>query len=198
MVSELLDYLHTRPQLFFSEKVTVETQKGTSKKTALQKVEIREHERKFFVVPEMLAPRGSVNFLNVRDDYYVILPPDKDLSYSDVRRAYLQFVIDPLVLSNSKEIAVIRDWAKPVLEERRKSDRTVSPDVFLMVSHSLVAAVDVREIQRDGTTRIEVRVAQTDMGKVIGKQGRTVRALRSLVYAAGVKQHSRFVLEVIE
>ena len=45
---------------------------------------------------------------------------------------------------------------------------------------------------------IEVRVAQSDMGKVIGKQGRTVRALRSLVYAAGVKQHRRFVLDVVE
>jgi len=59
-------------------------------------------------------------------------------------------------------------------------------------------AVDVREIDRDGTTRIEVRVAQTDMGKIIGKQGRTVRALRSLVYAAGVKQQRRFVLDVVE
>ena len=59
-------------------------------------------------------------------------------------------------------------------------------------------AVDVREIERDGTTRIEVRVAQTDMGKVIGKQGRTVRALRSLVYAAGLKKHRRFVLDVDE
>jgi predicted RNA-binding protein YlqC (UPF0109 family) len=59
-------------------------------------------------------------------------------------------------------------------------------------------AVDVREIERDGTTRIEVRVAQTDMGKVIGKQGRTVRALRSLVYAAGLKKHRRFVLDVVE
>src|SRR5213593_3876052 len=59
-------------------------------------------------------------------------------------------------------------------------------------------AVDVREIERNGTTRIEVRVAQPDMGKVIGKQGRTVRALRSLVYAAGVKQHRRFVLDVVE
>ena len=59
-------------------------------------------------------------------------------------------------------------------------------------------AVDVREVQREGTTRIEVRVAQTDMGKVIGKQGRTVRALRSLVYAAGVKQHRRYVLDVVE
>ena len=59
-------------------------------------------------------------------------------------------------------------------------------------------AVDVREIERDGTTRIEVRVAQTDMGKVIGKQGRTVRALRSVVYAAGMKQNRRFVLDVVE
>lgn len=59
-------------------------------------------------------------------------------------------------------------------------------------------AVEVREIDRNGTTRLEVRVAQTDMGKVIGKQGRTVRALRSLVYAAGLKQHRRFVLDVVE
>jgi len=59
-------------------------------------------------------------------------------------------------------------------------------------------AVEVREIERDGTTRIEVRVAQPDMGKVIGRQGRTVRALRSLVHAAGLKQHRRFVLDVVE
>jgi len=70
-----------------------------------------------------------------------------------------------------------------------------------MVVKALVddpAAVDVREVERDGTTRIEIHVAQPDMGKVIGKQGRTVRALRSLVYAAGVKHHRRFVLDVVE
>lgn len=61
-----------------------------------------------------------------------------------------------------------------------------------------VESVDVREIERDGTTRIEIRVAQSDMGKIIGKQGRTIRALRSLVYAAGLKQHRRFVLDVVE
>jgi predicted RNA-binding protein YlqC (UPF0109 family) len=60
------------------------------------------------------------------------------------------------------------------------------------------SAVDVREVDRNGTARIEVRVAQPDMGKVIGKQGRTVRALRSLVYAAGVKHHRRYVLDVVE
>jgi len=59
-------------------------------------------------------------------------------------------------------------------------------------------AVDVREVEREGTTRIEIRVAQPDMGKVSGKQGRTVRALRSLAYAAGIKQHRRFMLDVVE
>ncbi len=74
-------------------------------------------------------------------------------------------------------------------------------DTIEMVVKALVDdadAVDVREVQREGTTRIEVRVAQPDMGKVIGKQGRTVRALRSLVYAAGIKQHRRYVLDVVE
>ncbi|MGQ0760910.1 MAG: KH domain-containing protein [Acidobacteriota bacterium] len=74
-------------------------------------------------------------------------------------------------------------------------------DTIEMVVKALVDdgdAVDVREIDRNGTIRIEVRVAQADMGKVIGKQGRTVRALRSLVYAAGLKQNRRYVLDVVE
>ena len=60
------------------------------------------------------------------------------------------------------------------------------------------AAVDVREVERNGATLIEVRVAPSDMGKVIGKQGRTVRALRSLVHAVGFKTDRRFVLDIIE
>jgi predicted RNA-binding protein YlqC (UPF0109 family) len=59
-------------------------------------------------------------------------------------------------------------------------------------------AVDVREIDRGGLTLIEIRVAADDMGKVIGKQGRTVRALRSLVTAVGVKRKRRLALEIVE
>lgn len=145
MVGDLLDYLHTRPELYYTEKVTVETSAGNSKKTKLQKVEVRDHERRFMLVPEMLAPAGNVNFLNIKDDYYVVLPPDKDVSFSEVRRAYLQFVIDPLVLKNSKDVVLIRDGVKALLAERRKEDPTISPDVFLTISRSLIAAADAMQ-----------------------------------------------------
>ena len=59
------------------------------------------------------------------------------------------------------------------------------------------AAADVREVERDGKTLIEVRVAPADVGKVIGRQGRTVRALRSLCGAVGYKKRRRFVLEIV-
>ena len=59
-------------------------------------------------------------------------------------------------------------------------------------------AVEVREVERKDALVIEIRVAQTDMGKLIGRQGRTVRALRSLVHAASVKQNRRYVLDIVE
>ena len=59
-------------------------------------------------------------------------------------------------------------------------------------------AVEIREIDRNGTTLIEIRVAPEDMGKVIGRQGRTVRSLRSLAHAVGIKRKQRFVLEIVE
>lgn len=60
-------------------------------------------------------------------------------------------------------------------------------------------AVDVREVERNPTTVIiEVRVAESDMGKLIGRQGRTVRALRTLLHAASMKQNRRFILEIVE
>ncbi len=61
-----------------------------------------------------------------------------------------------------------------------------------------VESVDVREINRNDATLIEIRVAPDDMGKVIGKQGRTVRALRALTHAVSLKKKHRFVLEIVE
>ena len=60
-------------------------------------------------------------------------------------------------------------------------------------------AVEVREVERGNSTlMIEVRVAEADMGKLIGRQGRTVRALRLLVQAASMKKNRRFILEIVE
>jgi predicted RNA-binding protein YlqC (UPF0109 family) len=59
-------------------------------------------------------------------------------------------------------------------------------------------AVDIREIDRSGTTLIEVRVAQEDVGKIIGKQGRTIRALRSVARVVGSKNNRRYTLEIVE
>ncbi len=60
-------------------------------------------------------------------------------------------------------------------------------------------AVDVREVERDQkTVVIEVRVAEGDMGKVIGRQGKTVRAIRSLLHAVSLKRGRRYLLDIVE
>ena len=62
-----------------------------------------------------------------------------------------------------------------------------------------VDAVDVREIDKGGDgVVIEVRVAEDDMGKLIGRQGKTVRAIRGLLHAASIKQRRRYALMIIE
>ncbi len=58
--------------------------------------------------------------------------------------------------------------------------------------------VTVREIDGDATIVLELRVAPKDLGKVIGKQGRTARAMRTILRAAGMKLKKRFVLEILE
>ena len=58
--------------------------------------------------------------------------------------------------------------------------------------------VTVTQIDEDATIVLELRVAPQDLGKVIGKQGRTARAMRTLLRAAGMKLRKRFVLEILE
>jgi hypothetical protein len=159
MVSEILNYLHTRPTLVYKERVTVQTRQSGSKKNLIEKTEIRDNDRTFFIVPEKLAPKGNINFLNIRDDYYVIVPPDADVSFSEARRAFLRFVVDPLVLGNQKDLVLMREWTKSQLADLRKADSNVSPDTFLSVSRSLVAAIDVRQ-----TEYAQIRIA-TDQAR---------------------------------
>ena len=75
-------------------------------------------------------------------------------------------------------------------------------EVVEMIVKALVddrESVDVREVeQRNGATLIEVRVGPNDVGKIIGKQGKTIRALRSLTRIAGSKHNRRYVVEIVE
>lgn len=68
--------------------------------------------------------------------------------------------------------------------------------ITLLVSEP--GAVEVDEIADGRNVRIEVRVADSDMGRIIGREGRTVKAIRSILFAAGQKHGKRFHLDLIE
>jgi predicted RNA-binding protein YlqC (UPF0109 family) len=58
--------------------------------------------------------------------------------------------------------------------------------------------VAVNQVDGEQAIVLELKVAPNDLGKVIGKQGRTARAMRTLLGAVGVKVHKRFTLEILE
>ncbi len=58
--------------------------------------------------------------------------------------------------------------------------------------------VEVSEVQGEQTSVIELKVAKDDLGKIIGKQGRTARSIRTILSAASAKIKKRSVLEIIE
>ncbi len=165
MIGQLLDYLNTRPQLNYTEKVRTQSQPAKKGRQKLETIEIRSRERRFFIVPEMLATRGTINFVNVGDDYFAIVPPSTDLSTSEVRRAYLQFVLDPIILSKSQEIFTHRESIRNLVNERRKINPNISPDFVLAVSRSLVAAVDAREIEF-GKSRVATFEARQKIAEI--------------------------------
>ncbi len=59
-------------------------------------------------------------------------------------------------------------------------------------------AVEVSEISDGRNIKIQVRVGEGDMGRIIGREGRTVKAIRSLLFYAGQKQGKRFHLDIVE
>ena len=141
MISAVLSYLHTRPITISSERVV---SKAPGKKSNTKSFTLRSHERRFLVVPDLLAVPGAVNLRVIGDDYYAILPEGTDPQSSELQRAYLQYVVDPLMLRFNRSIADRREQIRQVISEREKSGGTVIPDVFIVVARSLVAAADAR------------------------------------------------------
>lgn len=74
-------------------------------------------------------------------------------------------------------------------------------DLIVYIAKSLVDnpdEVEVKEVEGEQTSIIELRVAKEDLGKVIGKQGRTARAMRTILSAASTKMKKRATLEILE
>ena len=74
-------------------------------------------------------------------------------------------------------------------------------DLVKKIAQALVdhpEKVEVREVDGEKTSVIELRVAKEDFGKVIGKSGRTAKAIRTILSAASAKKDKRCILEIIE
>ncbi len=74
-------------------------------------------------------------------------------------------------------------------------------ELIKFIAQSLVdnpEQVQVHEIEGEQTSVLELKVAKEDLGKVIGKQGRTARAMRTILSAASTKIRKRAVLEILE
>ncbi|MCZ6514165.1 MAG: KH domain-containing protein [Nitrospinae bacterium] len=74
-------------------------------------------------------------------------------------------------------------------------------DLINVIAKALVDfpdQVEIKEIEGEKTTVLELRVAKEDLGKVIGKQGKTARAMRTILNANATKLKKRAVLEIIE
>ena len=74
-------------------------------------------------------------------------------------------------------------------------------DLIAYIARALVddpEQVSVTEIEGDQTTVIELKVAKMDMGKIIGKRGRTAQAIRTILSAASGKAKKRIMLEILE
>jgi predicted RNA-binding protein YlqC (UPF0109 family) len=74
-------------------------------------------------------------------------------------------------------------------------------DLLVKIAQSLVdnpEQVQVNEIEGSQTVVLELRVAKNDMGKVIGKKGKTANAIRDLLNAASGKVHKKYMLEIVD
>lgn len=196
MVRSLLTYLHTRPLTTSSERVEV---KNPSSKSKQKSYTYREKERRFYILPDLLAPRGAINFRIIGDDYYAVVPEGTDPTSSELRRAYLQYVIDALVLRFNKDIALRRDQVKQLLSEREKAGAQVSPDVFLNVSRSLVTAADARyeemrrleALSRDTRARFTAAKTEADKATVAKSAQAEMKAIQDETVARLAEEYEK-------
>jgi predicted RNA-binding protein YlqC (UPF0109 family) len=94
-------------------------------------------------------------------------------------------------------VSWLSDRVKSVCSVRR---RLTIKELVNVIARALVDRPDEVRVDAHGApvTVIELRVNPEDLGKIIGRQGRTAKSIRTLLAAAGSKQHKRFTLEIVE
>ncbi|HEV8430715.1 MAG TPA: hypothetical protein VGQ41_22630 [Pyrinomonadaceae bacterium] len=196
MVRSLLTYLHTRPITSSTDRVEV---KNPNKKSKEKAYSFRQKERRFLILPDLLAAPGAINFRIIGDDYYAVVPEGTNPGSSELRRAYLQYVIDALVLRFNKDIAQRREQVKQLLNERQKAGTQVTPDVFLSVSRSLVTAADARYeearrlemLGRDARARLTAAKTEADKA-AIGKAAQAeIKAIQDETVARLAEEYEK-------
>jgi hypothetical protein len=196
MVRSVLSYLHTRPITIARERVLVRAPSSTrKKKDAPQTYTFREHDRHFYIVPDLLAAPGTVNLRVIADDYYAIVPEGTDPASSQLRRAYLQYVIDPLMMRFNREIAARREPLKQLLKVQESGSESVTPDVFMATSRSLVAAADAQFNELVKLQRLSL-ATQDKLGKVRDDATRAVIAREAEAVKNAI--HDEMVAELAE
>ena len=196
MVRSVLTYLHTRPITSSLERVEVKNPKKDSKQKTYN---FKEKERRFLILPDLLAPRGAINFRIITDDYYAVVPEGTEPTSSELRRAYLQYVIDALVLRFNKDIALRREQVKQLLTERQKAGAQVSPDVFLSVSRSLVTAADARYeemrrlelLSRDARARLAAAKTEADQTAIAKSAQAEMKAIQDETVARLAEEYEK-------
>jgi hypothetical protein len=190
MIRAVVSYLHTKPLTVIEERVAVKSPSSANKKKdAPPTYTVRERQRRFHIVPDLLAAPGAINLRVIADDYYVVVPYDTNPASSELRRAYLHYVIDPLIIRFNRDIAARREQIKLLIDERAKAGSTVTTDVFSTVARSLVAAADARLTE---TTQLNAlaREAQSRLRSVKDDAGRERIVKESQAAQAAVKDET--------
>lgn len=195
VIRDVLSYLHTRPITVSLDRVVVKAPTTGKKKPAQQVYSTREQPRHFYVVPDLLSIPGVMNLRVIGDDYYAVLAEGADPASSELRRGYLQFVIDPLLARFNREIAARREPIKQLLNEREKAGSSVSPDIFLAVSRSLVSAADERFAE---LSRLE-KLSQESRARLATARDDAARQAITKAHQAGTAAiHDEFLARLSE
>lgn len=146
-------YLRTQPETTFAERVVTTAAAASSSSTKKPKDKnarsaytVREGNRRFVLMPDSLGVPGTINFRIIGDDYFVALAPGASPASSEVRRAYLQFVVEPLVRRFNTQVAARRADIKILLDTARANLSNPSSPNLNSVSNSTASSAKTSAI----------------------------------------------------